>query len=117
MAEINGLTPINAGIYGELEAAVIREALYPMEPEEAQKIVDAVLGPLRLLPPRPRDAWVCHAANFSLEGQWQNCILDHEAEPEDPQTHQDTHGECWDDGDPRSVPVSYDPLPTFEGDQ
>jgi hypothetical protein len=99
----NRVQRVGEGIYGEMEAAVIR--LTGFEPAEAERVVNAVLGPLRLA---PSAEWSeletpCGHAHWSGEGEWAFCILEDEDHTESPDRHVANNGESWTTGDPRDV--------------
>lgn len=75
------------GLYGELVSAVMRVADVA-DSRQAERVVDAVLGPLKLLPPLPEqpslleegDHASCLHVYFSIEGVWHFCRKDHASE-------------------------------------
>lgn len=94
------------GLYGEAMASVIR-VIGPCSDEEALKVVDAVLGPLRLVSPRPDYYNPCDHTRFTSEGTWHGCTKDHRREDGDPEFHFEKEGDSYvewyeDDADGRS---------------
>lgn len=89
-------------LYDEALRNVIRVS-GPFSDEEAMKIVDAVLGPLKLVPPKPEHYELCDHARFTHGGQWLLCNEEHE-EPDGyhSMTHPDLEDGCeeWRAGDP-----------------
>lgn len=85
-------------LYGDLEAAVIRHTGF--EPEDAQRVVDAVLGPMKLAPAPEwnREEYPCGHAFWSAEGEWEFCV---EEEPHD--RHENAEADHWRSGNPRDV--------------
>ncbi len=84
-------------IYGDLVAAAVRVAV---SHEQAEQLVDAILGPLKLLPPipdRPANI-VCDSVYFSREGEYHFCVKQHNEPDDDPAFHR-TRGQDWDDED------------------
>jgi hypothetical protein len=90
--------------YAELEARTVRHT--GLDPDKAQALVDALLGPLRLAPPLEwyEEEHPCPHAYFTEEGEWIFC--DEGGEP-DHTLHQDlapfSRVLPWNTGDPRDV--------------
>ncbi len=106
------LSRLLEGYYGDAVAKVTA-VVGPCSDEEAMKIVDAVLGPLKLVPPRPDFYTPCEHTRFTFEGTWHGCTKNHENTEEcgDPEHHRDGTEEWYeDDGDGRS----FSPQPKKE---
>jgi hypothetical protein len=93
------------GLYGDLESAVIQHT--GLEPEQAQRVVDAVLGPMRLAasPDWTEVDYPCGHAYWSSGGEWLFCV-----ERDVHQRHMDRKAEHWSSNNPRDVD-----LRRFEG--
>lgn len=90
---------VNEGLFGEAVKQVIRVA-GPMDDEQAMRIVEAVCGPLRLLPPvdDATDEYyrsVCNQRYFKYEGGWRFCIREHGADDDEPEYHRSSDGTEW----------------------
>jgi hypothetical protein len=85
-------------IYSDMESAVIR--LTGLNVEQAQRVVDAVLGPLRLAPgvEPSEDMYPCEHAYWTYEGTWTLCT---QRKAHD--LHQGLDGTDWRTGDARDV--------------
>lgn len=100
------LQRLHEEMFGDLLAAITR-VIGPIEDDQAEKVVGAILGPLRLVPPPPEDyASLCGRSYFSEEGEWHFCDKRHD-DPNacgDPHVHRSLAGEEWydDQDDPRS---------------
>lgn len=89
-------------VYGEAVRNV-HQLLGPLEDEEAMRIVDAVISPLRLVSPKPSpaDFTMCDHSYFTYAGQWLFCNVDHS----DPDSGEHVHAgpdpdtQSWDDMD------------------
>ena len=99
----NRVQRVGEGIYGEMEAAVI--SLTGFEPAEAERVVNAVLGPLRLAPGAEWNVLEnpCGHAHWSSEGEWAFCVLENNDHTELPDRHVAHNGESWSTGAPRDV--------------
>jgi hypothetical protein len=87
------------GLYADLEESVIR--ITGLEPDRAQRVVDAVLGPLRLAPDDHdwnEVDYPCGHAYWAPEGEWSLCI---EEGPHG--RHMDAKSEHWSSSDPHDV--------------
>lgn len=85
-------------IYGDMESAVI--CLTGLDVEQAQRVVDAVLGPLRLAPHVDPEKGVhpCEHAYWTYEGTWSPCTQQKVHE-----RHQGADGTDWRTDDARDV--------------
>lgn len=102
--KVDGLRKVSVGLFGEAMRNVI-SAAGPMSDEQALRIVEAVLGPLKLLSPPSNNFKPCGHAYFRYEGGWLFCAKDHDEDDGDPELHRTEDGECeWysDDADDRA---------------
>lgn len=104
--DISTFQKVPEGLFGDAMAAVIREA-GPMSDEEAMRIVEAVFGPLLLLPPPPLSFLLCGHAYAPVEGGWVFCAKDHSGDG-DPEFHHSADGEVEWDSDERDE-RAFDP--------
>lgn len=98
--------------YAELVENMLQ--VMPGEPsdEEAMRLVDAVLGPLLLLPPPPGTVFTsqCGHRYFHSRDGWVFCIKDHEGPDDDPQAHiNELYGVEWDSDLPHHHPRAFAP--------
>lgn len=89
------------GIYGELVTSVMT-VTGNADTEWAERVVDAVLGPLKLLPPIPvADSGTdCDHVYFAHDGVWHSCVKEHAEEDENADDARHHHsrgrnGEEW----------------------
>lgn len=94
--------PIYAAMVSNLVAA-------GADQEMAEKLADAALGPLRLVPPAEElfEDDYCQARLFTVEGEWKSCGEEPGHEPV--KLHHDRFDETvsWDDDDPRAISKDY----------
>lgn len=104
------LQRLHGELFSDLLAGITR-VIGPIEDDQAEKVVGAVLGPLRLVPPPPEDYHSCCGHGyFNEEGEWHFCDKRH-GDPDacgDPHVHRSLAGEEWydDQDDPRSFEPS-----------
>lgn len=98
--------------YAELVENMLQ--VMPGEPsdEEAMRLVDAVIGPLLLLPPPPATSLdsECRHRYFHFRDGWIFCTKDHEGPDDDPQDHGNELYEVgWDNDMPEYYPRAFAP--------
>jgi hypothetical protein len=106
-----------AAVPGAIYAAIISNLVAAGASEDqAETLADAVLGPLKLVPPRPEtnvrdddeDEEPCGSSYFSYEGKWMDCCLTaHGNDIQHARSKGRLSSETWDDDDPRAIPESY----------
>jgi hypothetical protein len=85
-------------LYGEAVRAVIR-LVEGCSDETAMEVVDAVLGPMKLVSPMPDFHTPCDHRRFTYEGVWLACERLHGAGDSDPEFHGSPADE-WYEHDP-----------------
>lgn len=93
-----GLSRLPEGYYGEAAATVVR-VIGPCSDEHAMKVVDAVLGPLELVPPMPDFRTSCDHTRFTFEGEWHACTKQHGDSSVGDSEHHASDSEDWYEAD------------------
>lgn len=90
---------IYEGSFGEAVAGVTA-LIGPCTDEHAQRVVEAVLGPLKLVSPKPDHYGPCDHSYFTYEGGWHFCTKEHDPndKDEDPEFHRSSAHEWYSDG-------------------
>lgn len=85
--------------YAHMVEGVVRET--GVDPEEAEKVVAAVLGPAMLAPPREfDDNFGCRWLYWAYDGVWVTCLVTEPGHDQHVGRERDEH---WQSSDPRSV--------------
>lgn len=80
-----GLVRVSGELYGEAVASVMA-VIGPCSDEDAMRVVDAVLGPLKLVSPMPEMTMSyapCGHTRFTYKGEWHACTIEHDDDDDD----------------------------------
>lgn len=102
---------LSEGRYAELVENMFQVMPGELSDKAAMRLVDAVLGPLLLLPPPPsavENDSLCGHRYFHFRDGWIFCTKDHDNPDDDPHAHGNGSKE-WDSDMPQHYPRAFAP--------